>query len=74
MQRAGDVVSDYATLVVESLAEPLVDSASPEAGPCYAALDMPFAVHQAWPDASEILRFADPASGRCGRRGRLGGG
>ncbi|MFD4953857.1 isochorismatase family protein [Streptomyces sp. NPDC058451] len=40
MQQAGVIVSDYATLMVESLA----DNASPEAGPCYAALDMPFAV------------------------------
>ncbi|MFD5469082.1 isochorismatase family protein [Streptomyces sp. NPDC127105] len=40
MQQAGVIVSDYATLMVESLA----DNASPEAGPCYTALDMPFAV------------------------------
>ena len=40
MQQAGVVVSDYATLIVEALA----DNALPEAGPVYAALDMPFAV------------------------------
>ncbi|MER5791138.1 isochorismatase family protein [Streptomyces sp. NPDC001980] len=40
MQQAGVVVSDYATLMVEALA----DNALPEAGACYAALDMPFAV------------------------------
>jgi len=40
MQQADVIVSDYATLMVEALA----DNASPAAGPCYAALDMPFAV------------------------------
>ncbi|MFD8810310.1 isochorismatase family protein [Streptomyces sp. NPDC059627] len=40
MQQAGVIVSDYATLIVEALA----DNALPEAGPVYAALDMPFAV------------------------------
>ncbi|MEU9986969.1 isochorismatase family protein [Streptomyces sp. NPDC048045] len=40
MQQAGVVVSDYATLMVEALA----DNAVPEAGALYAALDMPFAV------------------------------
>ncbi|MER7183564.1 isochorismatase family protein [Streptomyces hyaluromycini] len=40
MQQAGVVVSDYATLLVEALA----DNALPEAGDFYAALDMPFAV------------------------------
>ncbi|MFE7211165.1 isochorismatase family protein [Streptomyces sp. NPDC001698] len=40
MHQAGVVVSDYATLMVEALA----DNASPEAGTLYAALDMPFAV------------------------------
>ncbi|WP_089105765.1 isochorismatase family protein [Streptomyces hyaluromycini] len=40
MQQAGVVVSDYATLLVEALA----DNALPEAGAFYAALDMPFAV------------------------------
>lgn len=40
MQQAGVVVSDYATLLVEALA----DNAAPEAGALYAALDMPFAV------------------------------
>ncbi|MGW3508659.1 isochorismatase family protein [Streptomyces sp. NPDC000994] len=40
MHQAGVVVSDYATLMVEALA----DNASPEAGALYAALDMPFAV------------------------------
>ncbi|MER5640760.1 isochorismatase family protein [Kitasatospora sp. NPDC002227] len=40
MQQAGVIVSDYATLMVEALA----DNASPEAWPVYAALDIPFAV------------------------------
>ncbi|MFD4973084.1 isochorismatase family protein [Streptomyces sp. NPDC058424] len=40
MHQAGVVVGDYATLMVEALA----DNASPEAGALYAALDMPFAV------------------------------
>ncbi|MGN5380766.1 isochorismatase family protein [Streptomyces lasalocidi] len=40
MQQAGVIVSDYATLMVEALA----DNASPESGALYAALDMPFAV------------------------------
>ncbi|MFJ8329902.1 hypothetical protein [Streptomyces sp. NPDC094437] len=40
MQQAGVVVSDYATLMVEALA----DNAVPESGDLYAALDMPFAV------------------------------
>ncbi|MFJ5895797.1 isochorismatase family protein [Streptomyces sp. NPDC093064] len=40
MHQAGVVVSDYATLMVEALA----DNASPEAGALYAVLDMPFAV------------------------------
>ncbi|SOE06608.1 isochorismatase family protein [Streptomyces sp. Ag109_G2-15] len=40
MQQAGVIVSDYATLMVEALA----DNAAPEAGALYAALDMPFAV------------------------------
>ncbi|MEU6011279.1 isochorismatase family protein [Streptomyces sp. NPDC047453] len=40
MHQACVVVSDYATLMVEALA----DNASPEAGALYAALDMPFAV------------------------------
>ncbi|MFI1363303.1 isochorismatase family protein [Streptomyces griseochromogenes] len=40
MQQAGVIVSDYATLMVEALA----DNALPEAGSFYAALDMPFAV------------------------------
>ncbi|MGW4824785.1 isochorismatase family protein [Streptomyces sp. NPDC004227] len=40
MHQADVVVSDYATLMVEALA----DNASPEAGALYAALDMPFAV------------------------------
>ncbi|WP_335937313.1 isochorismatase family protein [Streptomyces sp. PTD5-9] len=40
MQQAGVIVSDYATLMVEALA----DNAAPESGALYAALDMPFAV------------------------------
>ncbi|MCZ0984589.1 isochorismatase family protein [Streptomyces diastatochromogenes] len=40
MQQAGVIVSDYATLMVEALA----DNAAPEAGALYGALDMPFAV------------------------------
>ncbi|MFF1739200.1 isochorismatase family protein [Streptomyces mirabilis] len=40
IQQAGVVVSDYATLMVEALA----DNAAPESGALYAALDMPFAV------------------------------
>ncbi|MFF4399758.1 hypothetical protein [Streptomyces sp. NPDC001480] len=40
MQRAGVVVSDYATLTVEALA----DNAEAESGAVYAALGMPFAV------------------------------
>jgi hypothetical protein len=40
IQQAGVVVSDYATLMVEALA----DNAAPESGAVYAALDMPFAV------------------------------
>ncbi|MFG2915632.1 isochorismatase family protein [Kitasatospora sp. NPDC048298] len=40
MQQAGVIVSDYATLMVEALA----DNAAAEAGDLYAALDMPFAV------------------------------
>ena len=40
MQQAGVILSDYATLLVE----PLADNAAPEAGAVYAALDMPFAV------------------------------
>ncbi|WP_406385853.1 isochorismatase family protein [Streptomyces sp. NBC_01618] len=40
MQQAGVVVGDYATFMVEALA----DNARPEAGDLYAALDMPFAV------------------------------
>ncbi|MER5850480.1 isochorismatase family protein [Streptomyces sp. NPDC002012] len=40
MQQAGVIVSDYATCMVEALA----DNALPEAGDLYAALDMPFAV------------------------------
>ncbi|WP_406423130.1 isochorismatase family protein [Streptomyces sp. NBC_00842] len=40
MQQAGVIVSDYATFMVEALA----DNALPEAGDLYAALDMPFAV------------------------------
>ncbi|MFJ6656371.1 isochorismatase family protein [Streptomyces sp. NPDC091377] len=40
MQQAGVTVSDYATLMVEALA----DNAAPESGAVYAALDMPFAV------------------------------
>ncbi|WEB45083.1 MULTISPECIES: isochorismatase family protein [Streptomyces] len=40
MQQAGVIVSDYATLMVEALA----DNASPESAAVYAALDMPFAV------------------------------
>ncbi|MFF8913300.1 isochorismatase family protein [Streptomyces sp. NPDC015032] len=40
MQQAGVIISDYATLMVEALA----DNAAPDAGALYAALDMPFAV------------------------------
>ncbi|MFJ4845486.1 MULTISPECIES: isochorismatase family protein [unclassified Streptomyces] len=40
LQQAGAVVSDYATLMVEILA----DNASPLAGDVYGALDMPFSV------------------------------
>ncbi|ARF82502.1 isochorismatase family protein [Kitasatospora aureofaciens] len=40
MQQAGVIVSDYATLMVEALA----DNAAPEAATLYTALDMPFAV------------------------------
>ncbi|WP_413796901.1 isochorismatase family protein [Streptomyces iranensis] len=40
MQQAGVIVSDYATLMVEALA----DNAAPQSGALYAALDMPFAV------------------------------
>ena len=40
MQQAGVIVSDYATLMVEILA----DNASSRAGEVYGALDMPFAV------------------------------
>ncbi|MFF2845882.1 isochorismatase family protein [Streptomyces sp. NPDC058001] len=40
MQQAGVILSDYATLMVEALA----DNAAPESGAVYAALDMPFAV------------------------------
>ncbi|MFJ9030468.1 isochorismatase family protein [Streptomyces sp. NPDC102274] len=40
LQQAGVIVSDYATLMVEILA----DNASPAAEQVYAALDMPFAV------------------------------
>ncbi|MFE7527335.1 isochorismatase family protein [Kitasatospora sp. NPDC057542] len=40
VQQAGVIVSDYATLMVEALA----DNAAPEAEALYAALDMPFAV------------------------------
>ncbi|MEU3345324.1 isochorismatase family protein [Streptomyces sp. NPDC006700] len=40
MQQAGVIVSDFATLMVEALA----DNAAPESGAVYAALDMPFAV------------------------------
>ncbi|MEV6166195.1 hypothetical protein AB0L71_30625 [Streptomyces sp. NPDC052052] len=40
MQQAGIVDSDYATLMVESLA----DNAAPDSAALYAALDMPFAV------------------------------
>ncbi|MER6104676.1 isochorismatase family protein [Streptomyces sp. NPDC001832] len=40
MQQAGVIVSDYATLMVEALA----DNAAPDSGALYAALDMPFAV------------------------------
>lgn len=39
LQQAGVMVSDYATLMVEVLA----DNGAPEAGDVYAALDMPFA-------------------------------
>lgn len=40
MQQAGVIVSDYATLMVEALA----DNAAAQSGALYAALDMPFAV------------------------------
>ncbi|MFE1930934.1 isochorismatase family protein [Streptomyces sp. NPDC059474] len=40
MQQAGVIVGDYATLMVEALA----DNAAPRSGALYAALDMPFAV------------------------------
>ncbi|RYJ25796.1 nicotinamidase family protein YcaC [Streptomyces sp. L-9-10] len=40
MQQADVIVSDYATLMVEALA----DNAAPESGALYTALDMPFAV------------------------------
>lgn len=40
LQQAGVIVSDYATLLVEALA----DNAAPDAGPFYEAVDMPFAV------------------------------
>ena len=40
MQQAGVIVSDYATLMVEILA----DNASSRVGEVYGALDMPFAV------------------------------
>ncbi|GLF98503.1 isochorismatase family protein [Streptomyces yaizuensis] len=40
MQQAGVILSDYATLMVEALA----DNAAPESAAVYAALDMPFAV------------------------------
>ncbi|QHA02139.1 isochorismatase family protein [Streptomyces broussonetiae] len=40
MQQAGVIVSDYATLMVEALA----DNAAPESAAVYGALDMPFAV------------------------------
>ncbi|MBP8531763.1 isochorismatase family protein [Streptomyces sp. MK37H] len=40
MQQAGVIVSDYATLMVEALA----DNAAPQSAALYAALDMPFAV------------------------------
>jgi len=40
LQQAGVIVSDYASLMVEVLA----DNAAPIAGEVYAALDMPFAV------------------------------
>ena len=39
LQQAGVIVSDYATMMVEILA----DNTAPEAGDVYAALDMPFA-------------------------------
>jgi nicotinamidase-related amidase len=39
LQQAGVIVSDYATLMVEILA----DNSAPEAGDVYGALDMPFA-------------------------------
>jgi len=39
MQQAGVILSDYATLMVEILK----DNGRPEAGPVYAALDMPWA-------------------------------
>src|SRR6478736_8739395 len=39
MQQAGVILSDYATLMVEILK----DNARPEAGPVYAAIDMPWA-------------------------------
>ncbi|MFJ6393334.1 isochorismatase family protein [Streptomyces sp. NPDC091972] len=39
LQQSGVIVSDYATLMVEILA----DNAAPEAGELYGALDMPFA-------------------------------
>ncbi|MFJ4467053.1 isochorismatase family protein [Streptomyces sp. NPDC089424] len=39
LQQAGVLVSDYATLMIEILA----DNGAPEAGDVYAALDMPFA-------------------------------
>lgn len=39
LSQAGVVISDYATLMVEILG----DNARPEAGPVYAALDMPWA-------------------------------
>jgi len=39
MQQAGVILSDYATLMIEILA----DNTSPLAGPVYAALDMPWA-------------------------------
>ncbi|MFE4534610.1 isochorismatase family protein [Streptomyces scopuliridis] len=40
MQQSGVIAGDYATLMVEALA----DNADPAAGAVYAALDMPFAV------------------------------
>jgi nicotinamidase-related amidase len=60
MQQAGVIISDYATLMIEILA----DNAHPAAGAVYAALDMPFARLVGQISAAYTFQKARPSASR----------